>query len=137
MSFEGSVLGVLLAALAVPVPFRRFALATLDVAKRISSGTGFKDGTSVQPGGCESESGSQNGTLVKGTKDQNLRSPAGFILTHTHVLKGHQGGLSNSKSSMPRRLASGWPSNADGRRCSKWRKPFWLVAGETKGSQPS
>ena len=29
--------------------------------------------------------GSQNGTLVNWTKDQNLRSPGGLILTHTHM----------------------------------------------------
>ena len=27
----------------------------------------------------------QNGTLVNGTKDEHMRSPGDFILTHTHV----------------------------------------------------
>ena len=35
--------------------------------------------------GCESKIGTQNGTLVNGTIDLNLRSPGGLILTHSHM----------------------------------------------------
>ena len=34
---------------------------------------------------CGSKMGSQNRTLVNGTNDYNLRSPAGLLLTHTHL----------------------------------------------------
>ena len=35
--------------------------------------------------GCGSKMGTQNGTLVNRNMDQNLRSPGGLILTHTHM----------------------------------------------------
>ena len=35
--------------------------------------------------GCGSKIGTQNGTLVSGNMDQNLWSPGGLILTHTHL----------------------------------------------------
>ena len=35
--------------------------------------------------GCGSKIGTQNGTLVSGNMDQNLWSPGGLILTHTHM----------------------------------------------------
>ena len=35
--------------------------------------------------GCGSINGTQFGTLVNGTKDENLRLPGALILTHTHV----------------------------------------------------
>ena len=35
--------------------------------------------------GCGSRIGTPNGTLVSGNMDQNLRSPGGLILTHTHM----------------------------------------------------
>ena len=35
--------------------------------------------------GCESKIGTQDGTLVNGNMDQNLRSPGGSILTHTLI----------------------------------------------------
>ena len=37
------------------------------------------------PDGCESKIGTQHGTQVNGNMDQNLRSPGGFILTHTQM----------------------------------------------------
>ena len=36
--------------------------------------------------GCGSTIGTQNGTLVNGNMDQNLWSPGGLILTHTHLV---------------------------------------------------
>ena len=35
--------------------------------------------------GCGSNIGTQDGTLGSGNMDQNLRSPGGLILTHTHI----------------------------------------------------
>ena len=37
--------------------------------------------------GCGSKIRAQNGTVVKGNVDRNLRSPGGLILTHTHMFK--------------------------------------------------
>ena len=37
--------------------------------------------------GSGSKIATQNGTLVSGNMDQNLRSPASLILTHTHTWK--------------------------------------------------
>ena len=31
----------------------------------------------------------QNGTLIDETKNQNLRSPGGFMLTHNHITTIH------------------------------------------------
>ena len=40
------------------------------------------------PYGCGSKIGTQNGTLVSGNMDQNLWSPGGSILIHTHINLG-------------------------------------------------
>ena len=48
--------------------------------------------------GCGSKIGTQNGTLVSGNMDQNLWSPRGLILTHTHT-----GSLSDIAFSKPKR----------------------------------
>ena len=35
--------------------------------------------------GCGTKQRCQNGTLVSGNMDQNLRNPSGLILSHTHM----------------------------------------------------
>ena len=37
--------------------------------------------------GCGSTTGAQNGTLVNGAEDSNLRFSDGIILNHTHLAK--------------------------------------------------
>ena len=49
--------------------------------------------------GCGSTMRTQNGTLVNGTKNENMRSPGGFILTHTvPIWTHHQPHVTSVKS---------------------------------------
>ena len=41
----------------------------------------------------------QNGTLVNGNLDYNLRSPAGLILTHTHMAMGQNSNRTPQRTS--------------------------------------
>ena len=73
----------------VPTEFVSFAEKLADVAGEVILRREDETLHSLRlrftPYGCGSKIGTQNGTLVNGTKDQNLRSPGGLVLTHTHM----------------------------------------------------
>ena len=79
--------------------------------------------------GCGSKPRYQNGTLVSGNMDQNLRNPSSFILSHTHMsFKG----ISAWRKGPSRRAASSRMRETNRSHVPRRRAPadaasFWLL----------